>query len=160
MASTRERTRTDDTNTPVPPARRLLGTHRARTEGRLMSAGPRNDVVPNGTQSLLRGNPEAAVRLPAPGETYRVSDLPPEVERVFRRFREHGVIKRITGPGDAGVYRTDPAAYNHARHLEARRTTLPCGHGGVRNLRDAGYTCGEPSCDARFERAVAERALD
>lgn len=126
----------------------------------MMSVGPRDDVVPNGTQSLLRGNPDAAVRLPDPEERYQVRDLPPEVERVFRRFREHGVIKRVTGAGVIGEYRTDPAAYNHARNLEARRTTLPCGHGGIRNLRDEGYTCGEPSCDARFERSVAERALE
>lgn len=125
-----------------------------------MSAGPRDDVVPNGTQSLLRGNPDAAVRLPEPDETYRVRDLPPEVERVFRRFREHGVIKRVTATGVRGEYRTDPAAYLHARNLEARRTTLPCGHGGIRNLRDDGYTCGEPSCDARFDRDIAERALE
>lgn len=125
-----------------------------------MSANPRNDVVPNGTQSLLRGNPEAAVRLPHPAEIYRVSDLPSEVERVFRRFREHAVIKRVSGTGEPGVYRTDTAAYNHARALEAGRSTHPCGHGGIRNLRDAGYSCGEPTCDARFDRAVAERALD
>lgn len=124
-----------------------------------MSVGHRDDVVPNGTQSLLRGNPDAAVRLPDPDETYRVKDLPPEVARVFRRFREHGVIKRVTGPGRRGEYRTDPAAYLHARNLEDRRTTLPCGHGGVKNLRGDGYTCGEPSCDARFDREVAERAL-
>lgn len=124
-----------------------------------MSAGPRDDVVPNGTQSLLRGNPDAAVRLPAPDETYCVRDLPPEVERVFRRFREHGVIKRVTGAGVRGEYRTDPAAYLHARNLEARRTTLPCGHGGVKNLRDDGYSCGEPSCDARYDRETAERAI-
>lgn len=125
-----------------------------------MSAGPRDDVVPNGTQSLLRGNPDAAVRLPEPDETYLVRDLPPEVERVFRRFREHGVIKRVTGAGVTGEYRTDPAAYKHARNLEARRSTLPCGHGGIKNLRGDGYSCGEPSCDARYDRAVAERLLD
>ncbi len=124
-----------------------------------MSVGPRDDVGPNGTQSLLRGNPDAAVRLPEPDETYCVRDLPPEVERVFRRFREHGVIKRVTGTGARGEYRTDRAAYLHARNLEARRTTLPCGHGGVKNLRGDGYTCGEPSCDARYDRETAQRAI-
>ena len=118
-----------------------------------MSVDPRANSVANGTRSVLRGNPDATTRLPSPAEEYALRDLPGELRRVFRRFREHGVIKRIDdASSDPNTYRTDAGAYEVAREIRRSRSTLPCGHGGMQNLRGDDYTCGDPNCDARYDR--------
>jgi hypothetical protein len=119
-----------------------------------MSVDPRTNAVANGTRSVLRGNPDATARLPSPAEEFRLADLPAEVRRVFKRFREHGVVDAVDRTDDgAHTYRTDPGAYEVAREIRGERSTLPCGHGGMQNLRDGGaYSCGNPECDARYDR--------
>lgn len=118
-----------------------------------MSVDPRASSVANSTRSVLRGDPDATARLPPPGEEYAFRDVPAELRRAFRRFREHGVIERVGPPGgDRNTYRTDAGAYEVAREVRRERRTLPCGHGGMQNLRGDGYTCGEPDCDARYDR--------
>ncbi|MFB6268635.1 MAG: hypothetical protein ABEH83_01730 [Halobacterium sp.] len=125
-----------------------------------MSVDPRTSTVANGARSVLRANPDATARLPSPAEQYRYADLPAEVRRVFKRFREHGVIERVDRPGDgANRYRTDPGAYEVAREVRRERDTLPCGHGGMQNLRGDDYTCGDPGCDARYDRETVEDAV-
>jgi hypothetical protein len=37
---------------------------------------------------------------------------------------------------------------------------LPCGHSGIRNLRDGGFTCCRDSCDREFPRDVAREVLE
>ncbi|WP_336035835.1 hypothetical protein [Halobacterium yunchengense] len=118
-----------------------------------MSVDPRTNAVPNGARSVLRANPDATARLPSPADEFRRADLPDEVARVFRRFREHGVVERAGRAADgAHTYRTDPGAYEVAREVRTDRDTLPCGHGGMRNLRGDAYSCGDPDCDARYDR--------
>jgi hypothetical protein len=118
-----------------------------------MSVDPRASAVPNGTRNVLGANPDATARLPSPAEEYELADLPREVRDVFRRFREHGVIECVARPTDGpNVYRTDADAYEVAREIRGSRQTLPCGHGGMQNLRGDDYTCGNAACDARYDR--------
>lgn len=125
-----------------------------------MSVDPRTNAVANGARSVLRANPDATARLPSPAEEYRLADLPAEVRRVFRRFREHGVVERVSRPSDgANRYQTDPGAYEVAREIRRERDTLPCGHGGMQNLRGDDYTCGDPDCDARYDRETVADAV-
>ncbi|MFB6071707.1 MAG: hypothetical protein ABEJ88_01930 [Halobacterium sp.] len=125
-----------------------------------MSVDPRANAVPNGARSVLRGNPDATARLPSPAEEFRLADLPSEVRRVFKRFREHGVVECVDRPADGpNRYRTDPGAYEVAREIRSDRSTLPCGHGGMQNLRGDGYTCGNDACDARFDRETVADVL-
>jgi len=122
---------------------------------------PRSNSVPNGARSVLRGNPDAAARLPPPGEPFRLAAAPGELRRVFRRFRAHGVLEVVDDPRDGPKrYRTNPAAFEAAREIRADRDTLPCGHGGLRNRRDGdGYGCGHGDCDARFDRQTVRDCL-
>lgn len=125
-----------------------------------MSVDPRTNAVANGARSVLRANPDATARLPSPAEEYRRADLPAEVRRVFKRFREHGVVDRVERPeDDANRYRTDPGAYEVARDIGRERDTLPCGHGGMQNLRGDDYSCGNPDCDARYDRETVADAV-
>lgn len=125
-----------------------------------MAVDPRSNAVANGARSVLRGNPDATARLPSPADEFALSDLPEEVRRVFRRFREHGVVDCVARPPDGpNRYRTDPGAYEVARDIRESRSTLPCGHGGVQNVRGDGYACSNPACDERFDRALAEDVL-
>lgn len=125
-----------------------------------MSVDPRTNAVANGTRSVLRANPDATARLPSPADEYRRSALPEEVQRVFKRFREHGVVERVGRTDDgANTYRTDAGAYEVAREIRRERRTLPCGHGGMRNLRDGDYTCGNPDCGAHYDRETVEDAV-
>jgi hypothetical protein len=125
-----------------------------------MSVDPRANAVSNGTRSVLRGNPDATARLPSPAEEYELSDLPEEVRRTFRRFREHGIVEAVSrSDGGPNVYRTDPGAYEVAREIRRERRTLPCGHGGMQNLRDGNYSCGDPDCDAQYDRETVADVL-
>lgn len=125
-----------------------------------MSVDPRTNAVANGARSVLRANPDATTRLPSPAEEFRLADLPREVARVFKRFREHGVIDRVGRTADgANTYRTDSGAYEVAREIREDRSTLPCGHGGMRNVRGGDYTCGNPDCDARYDRETVADAV-
>ena len=127
-----------------------------------MAADPRSASVPNGARAVLRGNPDAAARLPAPDEPFELADAPDELRRAFRRFRTHGILEVVERPpGGPNCYRTDPAAYAAAREVRAARETLPCGHGGVRNRRgEDGYACSHPGCDASFDRETVADCLN
>ncbi|AHG05420.1 hypothetical protein HALDL1_16505 [Halobacterium sp. DL1] len=125
-----------------------------------MSIDPRANSVANGTRSVLNGNPDATARLPSPAETYELSELPEEVRRIFRRFREHGIVEAVSrSDGGPNVYRTDPGAYEVAREIRSERRTLPCGHGGMQNLRGDDYSCGDPDCEARYDRDTVADVL-
>jgi len=125
-----------------------------------MSVDSRTNAVANRARSVLRGNPDATARLPSPAETFLLADLPEEVRRVFKRFREHGVVEVVERPADGpNRYRTDGGAYEVAREIRRDRETLPCGHGGMQNLRDDGYGCGNPACDARYDRETVADVL-
>lgn len=105
--------------------------------------------------SVLAANKEAAVRLPHPDETYRYADAPAEVQRVFRRFREDRIIRHVDTRDETMIYRSDRRAY-HVGQRYTDRDTLPCGHGGFKNLGET-YTCSEASCDSEHTREdVAE----
>src|SRR6056297_2396461 len=125
-----------------------------------MTVDPRSASVANGARSVLRGNPDATARLPAPDEPFALADAPDELRRAFRRFRSHGVVEVVERPpGGPNRYRTDPGAFEVAREIAAARETLPCGHGGLRNRRGDGYACGHADCDARFDRETVADCL-
>lgn len=50
-------------------------------------------------------------------------------------------------------------AERYAREILADRDELPCGHSGVRNLAEGGYTCAFDQCDAEFGRETVEEVL-
>lgn len=85
---------------------------------------------------------------------------------VRERWQWHHIIVRVrresapTGNSDRCVYRADAGAVAVAQGIHEGRQTLPCGHGGLRNLRgDAGYSCGHDDCGARFSRDVVEEVF-
>lgn len=125
-----------------------------------MAVDPRSASLANGARSVLRGNPDATARLPAPDEPFALADAPDELRGAFRQFRNHGVVEVVERPpGGPNRYRTDPGAFAAAREIAAARETLPCGHGGLRNRRGDGYGCGHPDCDERFDRETVADCL-
>jgi len=57
---------------------------------------------------------------------------------------------------DTKIWRISPQGREMLEQVEEPET-LPCGHQGLRNLRDGGYTCQKESCDNEFSKATAKR---
>lgn len=127
------------------------------------TATGRYSPLDRGAHTLLRARRTAAETLPAPDEEWHRVDVPDVLAETLRSFRDKGIVEVVRteryGSTPVQVYRTTQAAYDYVQALDEPGT--PCGHTGVRNVRDeAGYTCCEPSCDARFDRETAREVMD
>ncbi len=95
--------------------------------------------------------------------TVRQRERPAGTKSSWDRLVEHDVLERLrweeVDDTKRGVYRLRAECRATLRELVADRDTIcPCGHRGVRNLRDGGYTCLFAPCDREFTRD--ELAID
>jgi len=59
---------------------------------------------------------------------------------------------------DTKIWRISPVGREVLEWLE-EPNTLPCGHQGLRNLRNGGYTCQNENCDQEFSKATAKKVI-
>lgn len=120
-------------------------------------------TLPQRVSKRLHANPQMAHQLPAPAETWTLRGCDAIDESDHTIFRQTSVIRRVgetdTGTGTVGLWQTTErlSAYVEQRVPEPNLT--PCGHTGVTNLGDDGYTCQTDDCDGRFGREAALAVL-
>jgi hypothetical protein len=114
-----------------------------------------------GANSILRVEAVAACQLPDPEETWTRDDAPDALRAALDRFVANGIVRVETRGynNQPAEYRTHPGAPSQVATIEATLTRTPCGHKGVRNLRDGAYSCTNEDCDAEFGREVAEAVV-
>lgn len=91
------------------------------------------------------------------------SELPEETQLMLPRGSFNGAIEQVRREeGEHGLiyyYRIHPKiqglVLDHLKHAD----TLPCGHTGLQNLRDGGYSCGVEVCDAEYSRETVEEVF-
>lgn len=87
------------------------------------------------------------------------SDLNEHLKSKLTQFRHANLIsdERVVFPDGRGnrywIYTVRERARDIARDaIDARDAICPCGHGGMRNLRDGGYQCAFELCEREFKR--------
>jgi hypothetical protein len=109
----------------------------------------------------LQMHPSTSLALPHPDERWTAHDLDVAVDGpTLRRLVEWGVINRVGRNSDNRfIYRTvRTAAAWIDRHCEIG-DRFACGHRGLRNVPDGGFTCLEEGCDREFPERVAREVF-
>lgn len=128
-----------------------------------MSESVKSASISVGMANIIRNNKIPALELPHPSELWTRWSVSDAVAKRRRKLQANHIIYVVENhrqsEDECNVYRTNPQAYNWIQANVNRPKTLPCGHSGIRNLRDGGYTCYDDDCQAEFDRAAAEEVL-
>jgi hypothetical protein len=70
-----------------------------------------------------------------------------------------GRVQPTNGAGSSVTVWLCPERYRERAQeiVDSRDSPVGCGHSGVRNLRDGGFTCTDDDCDVEVSRAEVER---
>jgi len=122
------------------------------------NSGHKPEQTTSRTAQIIRSRQHDIRQLPDPDETWLLQDVPLSRRRASK-LRQSGAIKtvgQVTNRGNQRlVYRVDPDVSEAVARMPEPET--PCGHTGVRNLRDGAFTCTRDDCDVEFSREIAER---
>jgi hypothetical protein len=136
-----------------------------------VSSHPRQASQPSisrKARAYLKANPQVALALPAPEETWFFRELDSLTHRDIHTLSNCNVVERDSiefrdHQGNSKIirWRVVPAAYDFIERRVSAPSLTPCGHRGVRCL-DAGerYTCTDDSCEATFGRETAREVLE
>jgi len=79
------------------------------------------------------------------------------------RLERMDIVERVDRkPTDSSWYytwRLTDDAEQYARDILEERDELPCGHSGIENIHNGGYSCAFDGCDAEFSRDTVEEVL-
>lgn len=120
-------------------------------------------TLPQRVSKRLHANAQMAHQLPGPDETWTLRECDAIDESDHTIFRETTVIRKVgetdTGSGVVGLWKTTERLATYVDQRVPEPNLTPCGHTGVRNLGDDGYTCQHDDCDGRFDREAALAVL-
>jgi len=86
-------------------------------------------------------------------------------DRTHGKLRNHSGVRKVgeqpedCGDGYVGVWKVTEAVDNWIDQHVPKPSLTPCGHTGVVNLGEEGYTCQNDDCDERFDRETALEVL-
>jgi hypothetical protein len=132
------------------------------------TTGANRPTISQKTQSFLQANPQIALALPAPEETWFKRDVDPITHRAIHILSRNGAIERdaIEFRDDQGNskiirWRTTTRVHEFVSEHVSEPSLTPCGHTGVQCLvAGETYTCSDKRCEATFGPAVAREVLD
>lgn len=110
----------------------------------------------------LQSHPTVALALPHPEEKqWAAKDIDADVDGpTLRRLGEWGVLKRVGRDVDGRcLWRTRWGAAAWIEHNVEVGDRFPCGHHGLRNIPDGGFTCLVEDCDREFPERVAREVF-
>jgi len=128
---------------------------------------------------MSRTQPSGSLRQLVQANAVELLDHPEEPQEGWHGLPETSVKTQLRESGfysrESGYCTTDhPNCNAHGTRCDVRiwrltrigktvleqldePNTLPCGHQGLRNLRDAGYTCQNEDCNAEFGEKIAKQ---
>lgn len=120
--------------------------------------------IPQERQQYLKRHRGIALALPAPGTVHTSDDLPQVISNDLVRCVCRGVLTRIhkgrDNDSDPRRYAVDDQTYHWVQANIEAGPWPDCPHAGLQNLRGDVFSCGNPDCDARYNREEAAAAME
>jgi len=117
----------------------------------------RHSELVSGARDYIRPRGPRLRHIPEPGERWDAEDVPEAVVSCLQRLRHLGVIRIVDRRGsDRNLYETTEQGWAVIEEYAEREDALLCEHGGIKNLGDGLYSCGDPDCDHRYTRDTVE----
>lgn len=87
-------------------------------------------------------------------------DMPEATAKMIPQGQVNAAIQIADRIDEGGKYihlwELNPAIEDMVQSHIDHADILPCGHTGLQNLRDGGYSCGVEVCDAEYSRETVE----